>query len=201
MIAAARFWSPCHGVAACPPQTSSDWPRSEEDEVGIDSCMVSRYGRLLTAHGGDTVPGCACDKAAVWYAPRGMNPCQNAWKWPQGCTVRDGYLLAVRTVLQGLLITGENQGKTRYYHSRPTVSQSISLKTSTRRRLLWSFVQLQCEPFGLLGSRGEYPNKCPFVSMPASLSTPLWTRHLKKKKILYIYIKSVDTFIYFVRCC
>lgn len=157
--------------------------------MGIDSHMVSRYGRLLTARGGDTVPGCTCYKAAVWYSPRGMNPCQNAWKWPQGCTVGARYLLTVRTVLQGLFITGENQGKTHYYRSGRTVSQSISLKTSTRRRLLWSVVRLQCEPFGLLGSREEYPNKCPFVSMPASLSTPLWTCRLKKKKkILYIYI-------------
>lgn len=67
--------------------------------MGIDSHMVSHYGRLLTARGGYTVPSCACDKAAVWYTPRGMNPCQNTWKWPQGCTVRDGYPLAVWTVL------------------------------------------------------------------------------------------------------
>lgn len=134
------------------------------------------------------MPGHSCSKAAVWYAPCGTNPCQNTWKWPQGCTVRDRYLLTVWTVLQGLLITGENQGNICYYHGGLTVSQSISLKTSTRGHLLWSFLQLQCEPFGLLGSREEYPTKCPFVSMPASLSIPLWTRHLKKKNPLYIYI-------------
>lgn len=166
--------------------------------MGIDSRMVSHYGRLRTARGGDTAPRCACDEAAVWDAPRGMNPCQNTWKWPQGCTVRDGCLLTVRTVLQGLLITGENRGKTRYYRSGPTVSQSISFKTSTRRHLLRSFVRLQGEPFGLLGSGEEYPNKCPFVSMPASLSTPLWTRRLKKKKKnpLYIYKKCRYFYIF-----
>lgn len=197
MIAAARFWTPRHGDAACPPRTLSEWPRSEEDGAGIDSRVVSRYGRLRTARGGDTVLGCTCDKAAVWYAPRGTNPCQNAWKWPQGYSVRDGYLLAARTVLRGWLITGQNQGKTRYYRSGPTVSQSISLKTSTRRRLSCSFARLQCEPFGLLGSREEYPNKCPFVSMPASLSTPLWTCRLKKKKNpLYIYKKCRYFYIF-----
>ena len=164
--------------------------------MGLDSCMVSHYGGLLTARGRDTVPGGAGDKAAAWYAPRGMNLCQNAWKWPQGCTVRDGYLLTARTVPQGLLVTGENRGKTHYYCNGPTVSQSISLKTSTRRRLLWSFVWLQCEPFGLLGSGEEYPNKCPFVSMPASLSTPLWTHHLKKKKKSFIYIYKKCRYFY-----
>lgn len=164
--------------------------------MGIDSHMVSRYGRLLTACSGDTVPRCTCYKAAVWYSPGGMNPCQNAWKWPQGCTVGARYLLAVRTVLQGLFITGENQGKTHYYCSGRTVSQSVSLKTSTRRRLLWSFVRLQCEPFSLLGSREEYPNKCPFVSMPASLSTPLWTCRLKKKKKSFIYIYKKCRYFY-----
>lgn len=118
------------------PWTSSGWPRSEEDEVGIDSHMVSRYGRLLTAHGGDTVPGRSCSKAAVWYAPCRTNPCLNTWKWPQGCTVRDGYLLTVRTVLQELLIIGENQGNRCYCRGGPAVSQSISLKTSARGHLL-----------------------------------------------------------------
>lgn len=37
--------------------------------MGIDSHVVSRSGRLLTAPGADTVPGCTCNKGAVWYAP------------------------------------------------------------------------------------------------------------------------------------
>lgn len=61
--------TPRHSVAACLPWTSSERPHSEEDEVGIDSHMVSRSGRLLTAPGADAVPGCTCNKGAVWYAP------------------------------------------------------------------------------------------------------------------------------------
>lgn len=79
---------------------------------------------------------------------------------------------------------------------RPTVSQSISLKTSARRRLLWSFVRLQCEPVSLLGSREEYPNKCPFVSTPASQSVPLWTHCLKKKINPFIYIYKKCRYFY-----
>lgn len=64
------------GVATCLPQTPSEWPRGEEeDEVGIDSHMVSHSGRLLTAPGADTVPGCTCSTVAVWNAPPSRNPC------------------------------------------------------------------------------------------------------------------------------
>lgn len=60
---------------------------------------------------------------------------------------------------------------------------------------LVEFWWLQHEPLRLLSSRGEYCNKCPLVSMPASLSTSLWTHRLKKK-ILYIYIYKKCRYFY-----
>lgn len=86
------------------------------------------------------------------------------------------------------------------YCSGPTGRQPVRLKASTRRCPSRTFLQLQREPFGVLGSGEEYPNKCPLVSMPASLSSPPWTRRLQKIKIkilyIYIYIKCRYFYIF-----
>lgn len=59
------------------------------------------------------------------------------------------------------------------------------------------FWWLQHESLRLLCSREEYRNKCPSVSMPASLSTPLRTCRLKKKKsFIYIYKKCRYFYIF-----
>lgn len=41
-----------------------------------------------------------------------QEPMLKTWEWPQGCSVMDRYLCTMQTMLQGLLVTGENQGKT-----------------------------------------------------------------------------------------
>lgn len=102
MIASARF----QPLAALPLRTPSEWPHGEEDEVGIHSHMASPSGRILTAPGTDTVPGCPGNKGSVWYAPPTGTHAENV-EMETGCTVMDRYLCTVQAVLQGLLVTGE----------------------------------------------------------------------------------------------
>ncbi|KAF2981432.1 hypothetical protein EK904_002984 [Melospiza melodia maxima] len=78
-------------LAALPPRTPPEWPHGEEDEVGIHSHMASPSGRILTAPGTDTVPGCPGNKGSVWYAPPTGTHAENM-EMETGCTVMDRYL-------------------------------------------------------------------------------------------------------------
>lgn len=109
----------------------------------------------------------------------------------------DGYLCMVQTVLQGLLFAGENQGKTHCYPGGPTISQSISLKTSTRMCLLWSFDGCSVNPWGCWAPGRNIPTSVLWFLRQHLCPSPLWTCRLKKKKsFIYIYKKCRYFYIF-----
>lgn len=96
--------------------------------------MVSRSGRTLTAPSADTVPGCSCNMGAVWYAsPTGTHAENMEMETGMHC---DGQI-----PVHG---AGSAAGVA-YYRGEPRKNAllpsgpTISMKTSTRRCLLWSF--------------------------------------------------------------
>lgn len=125
--------TPRRGVTTCPPRTSSEWPHGEEQEVGIHS-MASPSGRLLTAPSADTVPSCTHYKGSVWYAPPTGTRAENM-EMATGMHC-DGHtpVHGADSAAEVACYRGEPRKNT-LFPSGPT----ISLKTSTRRCLLWSF--------------------------------------------------------------
>lgn len=177
-----KLWSPLHGSSSLP-RTSSEWPHGKEGEVGIDSHMASCSGRLLAA------PSCTCNKGSVWYAP------------PTG-THAENMGMATGMLCDGQIPVhhADNAAGVACYRGEPRKNAlfpsgpTVSLKTSTRRCLLWCFHGYSMSPWGFWPLGRNITTSVLWFLCQHLCPAPYG--HVLRKKILYIYIYKKCRYFY-----